>query len=98
MPSLFHAVARILQDQRGVSAMIVAIALPALVGFGALGAETGLWFTIKLHNQSAADAAAISAAYEVIAGKTDVASDLSPAAGEAATDLGCDGNVTEKIQ
>ena len=92
MPSLFHAVARILQDQRGVSAMIVAIALPALVGFGALGAETGLWFTIKLHNQSAADAAAISAAYEVIAGKTDVASDLTPAAAEAATYNGYKGS------
>ena len=58
--------------------MIVAIALPALVGFGALGAETGLWYTLKLHNQSAADAAAISATYEVIAGKTDVTSELDP--------------------
>jgi Flp pilus assembly protein TadG len=92
MPSLFRAIARLLQDQRGVSAMIVAIALPALVGFGALGAETGLWFTIKLHNQSAADAAAISAAYEVVAGKTDVASDLTPAAGEAANRNGYKGS------
>ena len=92
MPSLFRAIARILHDQRGVSAMIVAIALPALVGFGALGAETGLWFTIKLHNQSAADAAAISAAYEVVAGKTDVASDLTPAAREAATRNGYKGS------
>jgi hypothetical protein len=93
MPSLYRAIARILQDQRGVSAMIVAIALPALVGFGALGAETGLWFTIKLHNQSAADAAAISVAYEVIASKTDVASDLTPAASEAATRNGYTGSL-----
>ena len=92
MPSLFRAIAVFLQDQRGASAMIVAIAQPALVGFGALGAETGLWFTIKLHNQSAVDAAAISAAFEVIAGKTDVASDLSPAAGEAATRNGYKGS------
>jgi Flp pilus assembly protein TadG len=67
--SLWSAVTRILQDKRGASATIVAIALPALIGFGALGAETGAWYAIKLRNQSAADAAAISAAYEVLAKK-----------------------------
>ena len=69
----------------------MAIALPALIGFGALGAETGVWFTIKLRNQSAADAAAISAAYQVVARKTDIASDLTPAASEAATQNGYSG-------
>ena len=70
MTSLSGAIARIFHDNSGASAALVAIALPALIGFGALGAETGVWFTIKLQNQSAADAAAISAAYEIIAGKT----------------------------
>jgi hypothetical protein len=37
-----------------------AIALPSLIGFGALGVETGMWYRIKAQNQSAADAAAIS--------------------------------------
>jgi len=54
----------------GASATIVAIAFPVLIGFGALGAETGVWFTFKLRSQSAADAAALAAAYEVIAGRT----------------------------
>jgi len=51
--SLFTAIARIPPEQRGASATFVAIALPGLIGFGALGAETGVWFTIKLQNQSA---------------------------------------------
>jgi len=89
--SLFAAIRLILPDDRGMTAMAVAIALPALIGLGALGAETGAWFTIKLWNQSAADAAAISAAYEVVAGKTDVIKDLTPAASEAATRNGYTG-------
>ena len=85
--SLLSAIARFSHDRRGVSATIVAIALPGLIGFSALGVETGLWYTIKLQNQSAADAAAISAAYQVIADKTSVTSNLIPAASEAAATL-----------
>jgi hypothetical protein len=91
-PRCFHAILRLVQDQRGASATMIAIALPGLIGFGALGAETGVWFTIKLRNQSAADAAAISAAYQVMAGKTDVASALIPAASEAAMRNGYKGS------
>jgi len=69
--------ADIAADQRGASATLLALALPCLIGFAALGVETGVWLTIKLQNQSAADAATISAAYEVIAGKTDVTRDLT---------------------
>lgn len=88
---LRSAARQILRDDRGVSATIVAIAFPGLIGLGALGAETGIWFTISFRNQSAADAAAISAAYEVIAGKTDVIGDLTPAASEAAARNGYTG-------
>lgn len=97
MPSLLGAIARIFNDDSGTSATIVAIALPALIGFGALGAETGVWFTIKLQNQSAADAAAISAAYEVIASKTNVTAELTPAASEAAADNGYNGSAPAVI-
>jgi hypothetical protein len=89
--SLFDAGAQILHDNRGASAMLVAIALPGLIGFAALGAETGVWYTIKLQNQSAADAAALSAAYQVIAGKTNLNGDLTPAASEAAGQNGYKG-------
>jgi hypothetical protein len=56
---------RLLHDERGVTAVFVALAFTVLVGFVALGAETGLWYAIKRQDQSAADAAAISGAYEV---------------------------------
>lgn len=92
IPSLFGALARIFREESGATAAMVAIALPGLIGFGALGAETGAWFTLKLRNQSAADAAAISAAYQVIAGKTNLNSDLLPAASEAATRNGYRGS------
>ena len=89
--SLFGAIVRYSHDNSGASAAVVALTLPVLIIFGALGAETGLWYNIKLQNQSAADAAAISAAYQVIAGKSDIAADLIPAASEAAAQNGYTG-------
>jgi hypothetical protein len=86
--SLMTSITRLPHDARGASAAMVAITLPALIGFGALGAEAGLWYTLKLRSQYAADAAAISAAYEVLAEKTNVASDLMPAISEAAAQNG----------
>jgi Putative Flp pilus-assembly TadE/G-like len=88
---LFTAIMRLLRDEHGASATVLAVALPTLIGFGALGAETGLWYSIKRHNQTAADAAAISAAYEVLAGKSDVTGDLTVAANEAAGQNGYTG-------
>src|SRR5262249_19583577 len=70
---------------------MVAISLTVVIGFGALGAETGMWYAIKRQNQSAADAAAISAAYEVLAGNTSVTSYLTPAATRAASQNGYSG-------
>ena len=81
---LLTLIARLSRDNNGASATILAISLPVLIGFEALGAEAGVWYLIKRQNQSAADAAAISAAYEVVAGKTDVAGELTRAANEAA--------------
>src|SRR5262245_53976480 len=94
---LFGTIARFFSEQQGASAIIVALALPGLIGFGALGAETGVWFTIKLQTQSAADAAAISAAYEVIAGRTDPTGSLVTAASTAAARNGFKGEVPTVI-
>src|SRR6516162_6086007 len=96
MPPRFGAIARIFRDTRGASATIVAIALPVLIGFGALGAD-GVWFTLKLRNQSAADVAALAAAYEVIAGRTNVTADLTPAASEGAVRNGYNGGTPAVI-
>jgi Flp pilus assembly protein TadG len=86
-------IARFLYDTHGATATMVAVILPALIGFAALGVETGIWYTIKVQNQSAADAGAISAAYQIIAGKTDVTGDLIPAASEAAAQNGYTGTI-----
>jgi uncharacterized membrane protein len=75
---------RLHRDQRGATAVIVVLTLPVLFAFGAIVINSGLWFTTKRQNQSAADAAAISAAYEVMAGNTDVTNNLIPAATGAA--------------
>jgi Flp pilus assembly protein TadG len=56
-------------DRKGVAAVVAALALTVLIGVVALGVETGLWYAIKRQDQSAADAAAISGAYEVAAGQ-----------------------------
>jgi Flp pilus assembly protein TadG len=58
---------RFWRDRRGVVAIAVAVLLPVLIGFAGLGVEVGMWFWIQRQNQSAADAAAISAALEYAA-------------------------------
>jgi Flp pilus assembly protein TadG len=68
-PPLTALLKQLLRDRRGVSAVFVALAATVLIGFVALGAEAGLWYAIKRQDQSAADAAAISGAYEVAAGQ-----------------------------
>ena len=55
-------------------AIIFALALTALIGAVALGVETGLWYSAKRSLQTAADAAALSGAYEIHDGQTDYAS------------------------
>ncbi len=60
---------RLWRDRRGVVAILVALALPMMIGFAGLGVETGLWYAMKWQNQSAADAAALSAALELGGGK-----------------------------
>ena len=90
--SLRSAMVRLRRDERGVSAIMVALSLTVLVGFAGLGVETGLWYSIKRQNQSAADAAALSAAYEILAGNTNLEINLIPAATRAATQNGYTGN------
>src|SRR5690348_8533255 len=60
---------RLWRDQSGVTAVLLALSLAALIGLAGLGAETGLWYTIKRANQSAADVAALSGAFEILASK-----------------------------
>jgi hypothetical protein len=61
---------RLASDNRGVTLVVVALTLTALVGVTGLGVETGLWYMIKRYNQSAADIGALSGVMELAAGKS----------------------------
>src|SRR5690349_12906673 len=59
----------LLRDTSGATLVLVAAAISALIGFTALGVETGFWYAISRYNQSAADVAALSGALEKAGGK-----------------------------
>ncbi len=80
-----HDVAtRFWRDRRGAVAVAVAVLLPVLIGFAGIGIEVGLWFAVQRQNQSAADAAAISAALEYTA-QIESGVTTDPAAAAATT-------------
>ena len=59
-------------DERGAAALVVAGALPAIMGFMALGLETGHWYASSARLQTAADMAAHAAALEMeVEGRDD---------------------------
>lgn len=64
---------RFRRDTRGAVAAIMAVVMVTLVGAAALGVETGLWFSEKRHYQTAADAAAISGAFQLAAQVPNIA-------------------------
>src|ERR1700719_4751089 len=70
--SVFWARAQgLARDTRGATLALVAAAISALIGFTGLGVETGLWYAMKRQNQSAADVAALSGAFELLAGQSN---------------------------
>lgn len=56
---------RFRKDDRGVVAILTALLLPVVVGMVALAVEVGSWYAVKREMQSAADAAALGAAFEL---------------------------------
>ena len=81
--------------ESGAIAIVMALSLPVVIGFLGLGVEAGLWFHAKRGLQSAADAAAISGAYERLAGSSTNTA-ISAAAQAAATN-GYDGSVGDSM-
>lgn len=61
---------RLAEDRRGAVAVMLALSLPLVVGMMSLGVEAGLWFAEKRDLQNAADAGALSGAFELAAGRT----------------------------
>jgi Flp pilus assembly protein TadG len=60
---------RLAAETAGGTGVVFALALPVVLGATGLGIETGLWYVEKQRLQLAADAAALSAAYERAAGR-----------------------------
>jgi Flp pilus assembly protein TadG len=56
---------RLRRDERGAFTAMMAVLFPVLIGIGALGVETGIWYTVKRHDQSIADVAAVAGAMEI---------------------------------
>lgn len=53
------------RNDSGAAAMVIAISLTVLIGMVGLGVEVGAWYATKRHNQTAADSAALGAAYSI---------------------------------
>ena len=60
---------RFWRDRRGAMALVFAVLLAPLFGFGALGVDIGLVYALERLAQSAVDNAALSGAMELAAGK-----------------------------
>src|SRR5207244_8426288 len=68
MSVLLALLRRLGPDKRGAIAVVFALLFPVLIGIVGLGVETGIWYTIKRHNQSIADVVAYSGALELVGG------------------------------
>lgn len=64
-PSRRHS---LLRDRRGAVLATTAVAMPVMMGFAAIGVEVGLWYADRRDLQTAADAAALSGAFERVRG------------------------------
>ncbi len=71
MSGMLAQLRRLGRDKRGAIAVVFALLFPVLIGIGALGIETGIWYTIKRHNQSIADIAAYSGAFDIASDSGD---------------------------
>jgi hypothetical protein len=59
------------REQNGSTLALFALALPAMLGLGAIGVETGLWYVSKRAIQTQADAGALGGAFAKVWGRGD---------------------------
>ena len=62
--SLARSLAALIHSRDGGILVTFALTLTALIGFGGMGLESGIWYTAKRSLQTQADAAALSGAFE----------------------------------
>lgn len=86
--------ARYRQDTVGSAAMVTALSLPVLVGFGALAVDVGHWYSQKRELQTAADAAAMAAGITKYRNSSASLSDMQSAASSDVTANGFANNVS----
>src|ERR1700680_4438380 len=79
---------RMLGAPAGATAVIIALALSAIVGFAGLGTETASWYFIKRSMQGAADSAAATAAAELATNSSTTSSQMTSAARSIASTFG----------
>jgi hypothetical protein len=82
-------------ETNGAIAIMTALSLPVVVGFIGMGVEAGLWFHAKRDLQTAADSAAVAAAYEVARGYPNAI--VIQTGGSAAANNGYDGSKNDTI-
>lgn len=83
--ALRRALACFSHQESGGIAILFAVLAPVLIGFAALGVDTGVWYKTQLQAQTAADSAALSAAYEIASSRRN---NVSTAALRSAADNG----------
>ena len=62
--SLARSLAALIRERDGGILVTFGLSLTALIGFGGMGLESGIWYTAKRSLQTQADAAALSGAFE----------------------------------
>lgn len=73
---------RLMRNQSGAAAIVMALSFPVVIAFFGFGGETGYWYLREAQVQGFADASAFAGANEMIAGKSD-ADILARVEGEA---------------
>lgn len=64
-------VGRFCRNDSGAIAVMVVLLVPVLVGMMGIAIDVSLWYMIKRNLQNAADAAAVSASFEIVNGNPD---------------------------
>lgn len=68
--------ARLVRDDAGATAIITGLVMVMLMGFAGLAVEVGLWYGERRSAQTAADAAALGAAYKIYESGTNDAGEI----------------------
>jgi hypothetical protein len=68
MKTTMQRLIELTRDRRGALLATAAAALPIIVGFAGVGIEVGMWYSDKRDLQTAADASALSGAFERVRG------------------------------